>query len=225
MQAECQTKMQAAAQFIRRRVSPTVFLPRRMKGCRLRWGALTVHARGENVLNRHIFLPVRPSSMRNLWSGKMPCRTWGLNRFDALFGSYILLANDRSRGARGEEGVMLGVQERQSLRIALRPLLLEARDEDLRDNPAGARNPFFRPVSLVRADGMQLRGFSRDLSAHGIGLMHPVPLKQEEIEVSIATGRGYTVRVRARILWCRPCGAGAYVSGGQFVSVPAIGEL
>ncbi len=120
---------------------------------------------------------------------------------------------------------MLDVQERQTLRIALRPLLLEARDEDLRDNPACTRNPFFHPVSLVRADGMHVHGFSRDLSAHGIGLMHSVPLKQEEVEVSIGTGRGYIVRVRARILWCRPCGAGAYVSGGQFVSVPAVGEI
>jgi hypothetical protein len=118
----------------------------------------------------------------------------------------------------------MGLQERQALRSALRPILVEAREEDSRDNPAGARHPFFHPVFITLPDGGRVCAFSRDLSTHGVGLLHPTKLPLEEVGLSIATGRGYHVKVRTVIIWCKSCGDGLYVSGGHFISVPTIGE-
>ncbi|HEY1599027.1 MAG TPA: hypothetical protein VGG64_05465 [Pirellulales bacterium] len=118
----------------------------------------------------------------------------------------------------------LELQNKQSVRSVMRPILLAARDEDLRENPNGTRHPFFHPVSIQFDNGHRLMAFSRDLSGLGIGLLHEVPLPLEEVAVSIKTGRGYHVKVRISISWCRPCGDGHYISGGQFTSVPTVGE-
>ena len=112
----------------------------------------------------------------------------------------------------------------QTLRTVLRPILSEAREEDERENPTHARHPFFHPVTIALDEGLQLSAFSRDLSAQGIGLLHYTPIPLEEVEIRIATGRGYLVTVRTRLTWCRPCGDGFFVSGGNFTSVPAIGS-
>jgi hypothetical protein len=120
--------------------------------------------------------------------------------------------------------MLMGLQDRQALRTVLRPILLEAREEDSRDNPAGARHPFFHPVFVTLADGERVSAFSRDLSAHGVGLLHSTKLPLEEVGLSIATGRGYHVKVRTMIIWCKSCGDELFLSGGHFMSIPAIGE-
>jgi len=114
-------------------------------------------------------------------------------------------------------------QELCEIRTLLRPIFREARDEDSRENPRSARLPFFHPLVVTIGDGCRQSAFSRDLSANSIGLLHNFTLPLEEVGISIATGRGYSVKVRVRILWCRPCGEGWYVSGGTFTSIPAIG--
>ncbi len=43
-------------------------------------------------------------------------------------------------------------------------------------------------------DHNRISRFSRDLSPHGIGLMHPTNLPLDEVEIRIATGRGYYVK-------------------------------
>jgi hypothetical protein len=115
-------------------------------------------------------------------------------------------------------------QKLSEIRTLLRPIFREAHDEDSRENPRNARLPFFHPLTVTRGDGQRHSAFSRDLSANSIGLLHNFALAQEgEVGISIATGRGYSVKVRVRILWCRPCGEDWYVSGGNFTSIPAIG--
>jgi hypothetical protein len=120
--------------------------------------------------------------------------------------------------------MLTDLQDRQALRTALRPILAEAREEDSRDNPAGARHPFFHPVFVTLADGQRVCAFSRDLSAQGVGLLHGSRLPLEEVDLSIATGRGYSVKVRTMIIWCKSCGEDMFLSGGHFISVPAIGD-
>jgi hypothetical protein len=117
------------------------------------------------------------------------------------------------------------LHEKRARRNVMRPLLLEARDEDARDNPGGARYPFFRPVSVQLDDGCRLSAFTRDLSPHGIGLMHPTSLPLEEVVIRIATGRGYYVAVRTAITWCGPCGDAFYLSRGHFMAIPTVGDL
>ncbi|HVU88909.1 MAG TPA: hypothetical protein VHD36_16415 [Pirellulales bacterium] len=116
------------------------------------------------------------------------------------------------------------LEEKRALRSALRPILIEARDEDARENPVGIRYPFFRPVLITLDETKRLSAFSRDLSPHGIGLMHSEALPLEEVEIRIGTGRGYYVKVRTMITSCRPCGDACYVSRGHFMSIPAVGD-
>ena len=59
--------------------------------------------------------------------------------------------------------------------------------------------------------------FTREISPVGIGLLHNVALTPGEVELSIPSRRGYSIRVRTRILWCHSCGEGWYISGGLFV--------
>ena len=70
--------------------------------------------------------------------------------------------------------------------------------------------------------GSRHSAFVRDISVTGIGLLHDVELPADQIEIHIATGRGYSVKIRTQITSCQPCGEGWYVSGGPFVSIPAM---
>jgi hypothetical protein len=116
------------------------------------------------------------------------------------------------------------LQELRSLGNALHPLLVEARANDKRQDRWGIRYPFFRVVSIETPDGNHFTAFSRDISASGIGLLHSVELPTGDVEISITTGRGYSVKVTTRVSWCQPCGEGWYISGGQFMSIPTVGE-
>jgi hypothetical protein len=99
---------------------------------------------------------------------------------------------------------------------AIYQLIIEAQNEDMRDRRSEVRFPLFRPVSLRPGDGHVYTAFSREISASGVGLIHNFPLEQCETELTIASEQGYSVKVRAKIVWCRACGEGWYVSGAQF---------
>ena len=105
--------------------------------------------------------------------------------------------------------------------MAIHELVLEAYDEGKRDRRAEVRYPFFRSV-MLQVDGRRHAAFSREISAGGIGLMHAIDLGNGEVEVSIPSRRGHSVRMRTRILWCRPCGDGWFISGGRFVDVVGV---
>jgi hypothetical protein len=105
--------------------------------------------------------------------------------------------------------------------------LLDAMDYLFSEAKAGEerraelRQPFFRPVTLQLADdpSRKFSAFSRDLSPMGIGLLHDMPLEPTMTIVTIPLERDQPLRLRALIKWCRPCGQGWYLSGGQFVKV------
>jgi hypothetical protein len=102
--------------------------------------------------------------------------------------------------------------------MAIHELILEAHQDNLRDRRQAIRYPFFRRVS-VRLPGISTVAFSREISTTGIGLLHDMELPPGEIELAIPSRRGFSIRVRTRILWCQPCGEGWFISGGQFVGV------
>ena len=84
------------------------------------------------------------------------------------------------------------------------------------------RHAFFRPVSIEVDDGHQYSAFSREISSSGIGLIHNVELPDGDVEITISSEQGYSIRVRTNIMWCQPCGEGWYISGGKFVGIAAI---
>ena len=107
--------------------------------------------------------------------------------------------------------------------MGIQELVIEAHQDVRKDRRAETRYPFFRQISLQIAGGAPCLAFSREISAVGIGLVHNVQLAPSEVELSIPSKKGYSIRVRTRILWCQPCGEGWYISGGQFVGTAFVG--
>lgn len=119
----------------------------------------------------------------------------------------------------------MALQSTESLKrgMAIHELILEAYEEGKRDRRCEVRHPFFRPVSLA-VGPTRHSAFSREISTGGIGLLHNMELSPGEVEITISSRRGHSVRLRTQIIWCRPCGEGWYISGGQFVNVVSVGE-
>lgn len=110
-----------------------------------------------------------------------------------------------------------GVKDHPRAGMGIHELVVEAHQDVRKDRRAETRYPFFRQIVLEAPDGQPCVAFSREISAVGIGLFHNVQLTTGDVELSIPSKRGYSIRVRTRILWCQPCGEGWFISGGQFV--------
>lgn len=115
------------------------------------------------------------------------------------------------------------IQDHPRAGMGIHELVVEAHQEVGKDRRAETRYPFFRQIAMQVAGGPTCVAFSREISALGIGLLHDVSLAPGEVELSIPSRRGYSIRVRTRILWCQPCGEGWYISGGQFVGTAFVG--
>lgn len=116
------------------------------------------------------------------------------------------------------------VQESPRAGMGIHELVVEAHQDVRRDRRSETRYPFFRQISLHVPGGQTCVAFSREISSVGIGLLHNVPLAQGEVELSIPSRKGYSIRVRTKILWCNPCGEGWYISGGQFVGTAFVDQ-
>jgi hypothetical protein len=116
----------------------------------------------------------------------------------------------------------MGKIQESSAGKAIYQLIVEARSKENKDRRCDVRHAFFRPVSIEVDDGHQYSAFSREISASGIGLIHNVELPDGDVEITISSEQGYSIRVRINIMWCQPCGEGWYISGGKFVGIAAI---
>jgi hypothetical protein len=105
---------------------------------------------------------------------------------------------------------------------AIYQLIVEARSKENKDRRRDVRHAFFRPVSVEVDNGCRYSAFSREISSSGIGLIHNVDLPNGDVEITISSEQGYSIRVRTNIMWCQPCGEGWYISGGKFVGIAAI---
>jgi hypothetical protein len=105
---------------------------------------------------------------------------------------------------------------------AIYQLVVEAQNAENKDRRRDVRYALFRPVSVEVDDGHRFSAFSREISASGIGLIHNVELPLSEVEITVSSEQGYTIRVRTQIVWCAPCGEGWYISGGQLVGIASV---
>lgn len=105
--------------------------------------------------------------------------------------------------------------------MGIHELVVEAHQDVRKDRRSEARYPFFRPLSVQTPDGRPCVAFSREISAIGIGLLHNVQLDSGDVELTIPSKKGYSIRVRTRILWCEKCGEDWFISGGRFIG-PAL---
>lgn len=119
---------------------------------------------------------------------------------------------------------VLGLVEMQLGHVVQR-LLTEARELDYQEQSerrSKVRYPFYRAVTLVPdGQGRSYSAFTRDLSRSGIGLLHSMPLDRGDATLTIPSERNAAVRTRISIVWCRPCGEGWYLSGGEFIGLAA----
>jgi len=107
---------------------------------------------------------------------------------------------------------------------AIFQLIVEAKAALKLDRRAEVRYAFLRPVSIELDDGHRYSAFTREISETGIGLIHNMDIPEGEIEISIRSDCGYSIRVRTCVVWCQACGEGWYISGGRFVGIASIGR-
>ncbi len=103
-------------------------------------------------------------------------------------------------------------------------LLIQAEAETQKDPRSGMRLPFFRLVS-IEVDDRCYSGFSRDICAVSIGLLHNMELPLREVDVTIPIATDKKCKMRVRIERCEPCGEGLYISGGKFIGIAPAAEL
>lgn len=103
-------------------------------------------------------------------------------------------------------------------------LIIQAEADARKDPRSGTRFPFFRLVS-IEVDGRHYIGFSRDICAASIGLLHDTVLPQREVDVIVPIATNQKCKMRVRIERCEPCGQGWYISGGKFVGITPAAEL
>ena len=100
-------------------------------------------------------------------------------------------------------------------------LLRENQTALLCERRANVRKPFVRPVKVVTGydQNESHDGFSRDISAQGIGVISRVQWQPKTIAtIKIHRLRGSEVAVRAEARWSEPYGDGWYLAGWLFLN-------
>jgi hypothetical protein len=105
------------------------------------------------------------------------------------------------------------------LRVAVHEILSLALNEGI-EGRNRLREPFLASVFIQPEGdaGPSLTGFSRDVSAEGVGLLHSFPLDLTDTVVEFPRPNRKSLRLQVKITWCKPFGEGWYVSGGQFIT-------
>jgi hypothetical protein len=116
------------------------------------------------------------------------------------------------------------LQESPRSGMGIHELVVEAHQDVRKDRRVETRYPLFRQIVLQIPGGSPCVAFTREISSVGIGLLHNVHLAPGDVELSIPSRKGYSIRVRTKILWCQPCGEGWYLSGGQFVGTAFVDQ-
>jgi len=72
------------------------------------------------------------------------------------------------------------------------------------------------PAELTTRRGNTVSAMTREISRHGIGLIHrgSVPLGQAKLRMASET-REFNYRIQVE--WCAPCENGMFLSGGRFL--------
>lgn len=73
------------------------------------------------------------------------------------------------------------------------------------------------PAEITTSRGNTISAMTREISRHGIGLLHRGSITPSEVTVRMASEtREFNYRVA--IEWCQPCENGMFISGGRFVT-------
>lgn len=79
------------------------------------------------------------------------------------------------------------------------------------------------PAEVTTRRGNVISAMTREISRHGIGLLHRGAVSPGEVVVRMASEtREYTYRVQLE--WCTPSGNGMFLSGGRFLGKSEVAE-
>lgn len=107
----------------------------------------------------------------------------------------------------------------------LQHLLHFGNPESGKERRAETRFPFAAPVRLRPRDASRrmVRGFSREISRSGLGLLAEAPLTPGELYCVTIDHEGGPLLLEAQLVWCREVGDGWYLAGCRFISETAPG--
>ena len=77
------------------------------------------------------------------------------------------------------------------------------------------RKSFYRPVTVSCESGEEYTAFTRDLSAHGMRLIHRCAIPTGPIQIDIQLSTAKSIRVAADLVWCGEF-QGHFASGVRF---------
>lgn len=73
------------------------------------------------------------------------------------------------------------------------------------------------PAEVLTSRGNTVAAMTREISRHGIGLLHRGSVRPGPVTIKLASDtREYTYRVELE--WCMPCDNGMFMSGGRFLT-------
>lgn len=99
----------------------------------------------------------------------------------------------------------------------LRSVLESIGKSDADHNRSTERLELAVPAEVTTLRGNTISTMTREISRHGIGLIHKGSLSPGEVTLRMASDtREFEYRVL--IEWCRPCDKGMFISGGRFLS-------
>lgn len=98
----------------------------------------------------------------------------------------------------------------------LRRVLESVGKSDVEHNRTVERLELSVPAEVTTPRGNVISAMTREISRHGIGLLHRGAINPGEVNVRMASEtREFEYRVLVE--WCQPCPNGMFMSGGRFL--------
>lgn len=102
----------------------------------------------------------------------------------------------------------------------VRDLLREDANYDRVENRSSHREHLVLPIELKIRGGETTQGFSRNISAAGIGLITQNPINERAVGIlKIERLKGLPSQILAECRWCRAYSKNWHISGWQFINV------
>lgn len=110
------------------------------------------------------------------------------------------------------------------LERVFRELIQEESQQVIKERRVSHREPLVRPITITLksepADGTTVKGFTKNCSPAGLGLVTPVAFESRQIAViEIHRFNKPSVRILAECRWSDEFGSGWFYSGWTFLSL------
>ncbi|MFK7767569.1 MAG: PilZ domain-containing protein [Mariniblastus sp.] len=114
-----------------------------------------------------------------------------------------------------------GPPPKPDIKRAIDGILKEDLNFDRNENRSAHRENLVRPIQIeIRDPEKTVNGFSRNVSATGIGVITSHPIDNNSIGLLKIGGLSNNdTSILSECRWCKPYGEGWYISGWQFINL------